>query len=155
MKSNFRQSMNWLHTWSGFIFGWLLYFIFITGTVGYFENEIDRWMKPEVSVVDNAIDQDTVLVAAEQQLQKLAPDSPSWYISFPFSRIPYIQIQWLQLANKEANIPKKWHEKNIDMETREVNNVRETAGGETLYRLHYNLHYMPQFHRLSHWCRHS
>ncbi|MBE0380470.1 hypothetical protein PPRY_b0817 [Pseudoalteromonas prydzensis ACAM 620] len=42
MKPRFRQSMSWLHTWSGFVFAWLLFFIFITGTVGYFENEIDR-----------------------------------------------------------------------------------------------------------------
>ena len=32
MKEGFRQSMAWLHTWSGLLFGWLLFAIFLTGT---------------------------------------------------------------------------------------------------------------------------
>lgn len=48
---HFRQSMNWLHTWAGLVLGWLLYFMFLTGTLGYFDEEIDRWMKPEIVAV--------------------------------------------------------------------------------------------------------
>ena len=44
----FRQSMAGLHTWLGVLVGWLLYFMFITGTVGYLDTEIDRWMRPEL-----------------------------------------------------------------------------------------------------------
>lgn len=36
-----------LHTWVGVLFGWLLYFMFVTGTAGYLDTEIDRWMRPE------------------------------------------------------------------------------------------------------------
>ena len=46
MKDRFRQSMAWLHTWLGLLFGWVLYFIFVTGTAGYLDTEIDRWMRP-------------------------------------------------------------------------------------------------------------
>lgn len=144
MKPRFRQSMNWLHTWTGFTFGWLLYFIFITGTVGYFENEIDRWMKPEVPVIEDVVNQDSVLDTAEKKLQELAADSPKWYISFPIARAPYVGVQWLQLADEQTNTPRKWHDKNIDLKSNSVIAARETAGGKTLYRMHYKLHYMPK-----------
>ncbi|MEM9335787.1 MAG: PepSY-associated TM helix domain-containing protein, partial [Pseudomonadota bacterium] len=47
MKGGFRQSMTWLHTWTGLLFCWILYFMFVTGTLGYFDTEIDHWMAPE------------------------------------------------------------------------------------------------------------
>lgn len=40
--------MAWLHTWTGLIFGWLLFAIFLTGTLSYFKEEITHWMQPEV-----------------------------------------------------------------------------------------------------------
>ena len=47
----FRQSMKWLHTWVGLMVGWVLFFMFITGTAGYFDDEITRWMEPERPLV--------------------------------------------------------------------------------------------------------
>ena len=49
-QQGFRQSMTWLHTWFGLVMCWIMYFMFVTGTLGYFDTEIDRWMKPEVPV---------------------------------------------------------------------------------------------------------
>lgn len=40
--------MAWLHTWSGLVVGWVLFFVFVTGTAGYFNSEITRWMQPEL-----------------------------------------------------------------------------------------------------------
>ena len=37
MKEGFRQAMAWLHTWAGLTFGWLLFAIFLTGTLAYFK----------------------------------------------------------------------------------------------------------------------
>ncbi|MCQ8878480.1 PepSY domain-containing protein [Pseudoalteromonas shioyasakiensis] len=135
--------MNWLHTWSGFVFAWLLFFIFVTGTVGYFENEIDRWMKPEIAIVNEPIDDLTILNKAQQQLTANAEDATQWYISYPSTRDPYIDISWLQPANKETGTRRQWHEKNLAPNTGELITTRATSGGETLYRLHYNLHYVP------------
>ena len=42
-----RQSMSWLHTWASLILGWLLYAIFLTGTLSFFQSEIYVWMKLE------------------------------------------------------------------------------------------------------------
>src|SRR3546814_13473285 len=48
VKDSFRQSMAWLHTWTGLLMGWLLFAMFVTGTAAYFQEEITRWMKPEL-----------------------------------------------------------------------------------------------------------
>lgn len=144
MKPRFRQSMSWLHTWTGFIFGWLMYFIFVTGSVGYFENEIDRWMKPEMAVVNKLIDENQILITAERHLNLLAPNSPEWYVGFPASRNPFIGISWLEPADRKTNKPREWKDKNLSPFDDLVIDVRETGGGKTLYRLHYNLHYVPK-----------
>ena len=54
MKETFRASMAWLHTWAGLLLGWVLYFMFVTGTAGYLDTEIDRWMQPELPLVAQA-----------------------------------------------------------------------------------------------------
>ena len=48
MKEGLRQSMSWLHTWSGLLVGWLLFAIFLTGTTAYYRDEISLWMRPEL-----------------------------------------------------------------------------------------------------------
>ena len=47
MKDWFRLSMAWLHTWTGLVVGWVLFFVFLTGTAGYVQIELTRWMQPE------------------------------------------------------------------------------------------------------------
>ena len=47
MKEGFRQSMAWLHTWLGLIVGWVLYYVYLTGNLGYVDKEIDYWMTPD------------------------------------------------------------------------------------------------------------
>ena len=46
MDRAFRQSMSWLHTWAGVVFGSLLFAIFWMGTLSVFDKEVDRWMAP-------------------------------------------------------------------------------------------------------------
>lgn len=48
MKQTLTQSMAWLHTWGGLLFGWLLFAIFLTGSLAVFDQEIDHWMQPEI-----------------------------------------------------------------------------------------------------------
>ncbi|MDN5540760.1 PepSY domain-containing protein, partial [Comamonas sp.] len=47
-QEGFRQAMSWLHTWSGLLLGWLLFAIFVTGTLSFFKNEFNLWMRPEL-----------------------------------------------------------------------------------------------------------
>jgi len=45
--------MNWIHSWSGLLFGWLLFIVFLTGTLTIFDNEITYWMQPELLEVSS------------------------------------------------------------------------------------------------------
>lgn len=46
-----RQSMAWLHTWSGLLPGWVVYLVFLFGTAAFFDQEINNWMRPELRTV--------------------------------------------------------------------------------------------------------
>ena len=46
-RPGLRQTMAWLHTWSGLWLSWLLFAIFLTGTLAVFEEPIGHWMRPE------------------------------------------------------------------------------------------------------------
>ena len=39
MRNGFRQSMGWLHVWSGLVVGWVLFSVFVTGTASYYRSE--------------------------------------------------------------------------------------------------------------------
>jgi uncharacterized iron-regulated membrane protein len=75
MKDTLRQSMAWLHTWSGISVGWVLYFVFLTGTVGYFSAEISRWMRPELPLSSAPVDSHESVRRALDRLQQDAPDA--------------------------------------------------------------------------------
>ena len=44
------QSMSELHTWAGLVLGWVLFAIFLTGTLAVFDKELNWWMQPELRV---------------------------------------------------------------------------------------------------------
>jgi hypothetical protein len=46
-QGGFRQAQAWLHTWCGLWFSWLLFAVFLTGTLAVFEEPISHWMTPE------------------------------------------------------------------------------------------------------------
>ena len=39
--------MAWLHTWVGLWFSWLLFTVFLTGSLAVFSEPITHWMTPE------------------------------------------------------------------------------------------------------------
>ena len=142
MKDTFRQSMTWLHTWAGLVFCWILYFMFITGTLGYFDTEIDRWMQPELRTVENATLAQSI-DTARARLESEAPGAERWLISPPGNReTPQLNIFWQQ-PRTEAGAGERG-EQMLDVHSGEPLAARETAGGQTLYRMHYLLHYLPR-----------
>ena len=46
-QGGFRQAQAWLHTWCGLWLSWLLFAVFLTGTLAVFEEPITHWMTPE------------------------------------------------------------------------------------------------------------
>jgi uncharacterized iron-regulated membrane protein len=140
MKSGFRQSMSWLHTWGGLTVGWILYFVFLTGTLGYFDTEIDRWMKPELRPETASLHQS--IITAEQRLKQQAAGAERWFISPPTNREnPNLRIFW-QMPATDGKPGVRGNEL-LNAETGELLGGRATGGGQTLYRMHYALHYIP------------
>ncbi|MFC6978481.1 PepSY-associated TM helix domain-containing protein [Microbulbifer taiwanensis] len=134
----FRQSMTGLHTWAGLALGWVLYFIFLTGTAGYFDTEIDRWMQPELPApqIDlPAADTVTVLLA---RLQREAPAAERWFITLPADRnTPYPQFFWQGASSSSSRLT-------VDATSGEAFTARDTGGGQLLYQMHWRLHYLPR-----------
>lgn len=151
-NKTFRQSMSWLHTWAGLVLGSILYFMFITGATGYFDEEVTLWMQPEV-VTNSGVDQAQMLAVAESRLTEVASDSKEWWINFPIGRRQGLVIWWKAFANKDANNDGKddgeWKSEALDPQTGQPTGARKTSGGGTLYSMHYALHYIPRV--LAYW----
>lgn len=138
-----RQSMSWLHTWASLILGWLLYAIFLTGTLSFFQNEISIWMKPEFhqSVPPKTqIEQTRVALA---YLQQHHPDAGSWAIQLPNSR-QNTTILNIRGAGEDPRARRGGTRLTIDSATGEVLQARETRGGSFLYRFHFELYGLPR-----------
>lgn len=138
-----RQSMSWLHTWASLILGWLLYAIFLTGTLSFFQNEISIWMKPEFhqSVPQKTqIEQTRVALA---YLQQHHPDAGSWAIQLPNSR-QNTTILNIRGAGEDPRARRGGTRLTIDSATGEVLQARETRGGSFLYRFHFELYGLPR-----------
>lgn len=145
MKGSLRQSMAWLHTWAGLLVGWVLFFVFLTGTFGYVNYEITRWMKPESPLASALPPNSAMLPMAEQWLGREAGGAQSWSIVFPGGRRhSELAVGWR--AWPKANDRRgKFTRKTLDPTTGQelVEATRKTGGGNTLYLMHYALHYMP------------
>jgi uncharacterized iron-regulated membrane protein len=140
MKGSFRQSMGWLHTWSGLIVGWVLFAIFVTGTASYYRADISRWMRPELAQVE-AVQGPELAAAAERGVAYLkvhAPKARNWLIGLPRPDHPVIDLFW---RNRPGEPPGHVL---LDPRTGTEAAVRDTEGGDFLYLFHFELH-MPSF----------
>lgn len=92
MEQTFRESLNWLHTWTGVVLGPLLFIVFWTGTICVFDKEIDRWMIPQTRLVYSGepVSADALLVEAA----KLPPRNAPWAMIMPTERDPFAWIAY-------------------------------------------------------------
>lgn len=142
MKDHFRQSMAWLHTWTGLLLGWVLYFMFVTGTAGYLDTEIDRWMRPEAPTAHFPLPADSVTGQARAYLEAHAPAAERWFINLPINRNdPYPRVFWSGAKGEGVETSGN---RQLDSATGAALAARDTAGGQTLYRMHWKLHYLPE-----------
>jgi len=166
----FRQSMSWLHTWSGLLLGWLLFAVFVTGTLSFFREEITLWMQPELHQARSG---DEMLSHAERVLRQQAPRASQWFISLPDARSPVLELRWPAGTNRtrgsaaagnetasphpaaarqqsETSSPapaaRASHHRTemkrlmLDPASGEILQPRQTAGGNFLYRFHFELY---------------
>ncbi len=138
MKESLRQSMAWLHTWTGLLLGWLLFAMFTTGTAAYFQDEITRWMQPEIA---GRPDPAAAAEGAVRFLQTTAPDAKRWFITPPNSRSATTQVFW-QPEGDQPPGSRRDTSAVLDGDGHEIE-ARETRGGTFLYRFHFDLHYLP------------
>ena len=151
MKEGFRQSMAWLHTWTGLVVGWVLFFMFVTGTAGYFHYEITRWMEPERPLVEAlpTAERAQMISLALDQLEQRAPNAANWDITLP--HYSPLSRGWQDFSIRWEDLPEPGHDHGargnatlnpLTGEHLESTPVRATGGGELLYEMHYRLHYM-------------
>ncbi|MBR0663287.1 PepSY domain-containing protein [Roseomonas hellenica] len=135
MKHGFRQSMAWLHTWSGLLVGWVLFAVFLTGTVSYFRPEISLWMRPELhGAAPNPRAAEVILA----ELQRRAPDVPSWNIQLPTAHNPVATAFW-----RDRTAERGFRLIQMDPRTGGELSARGTAGGDFFYAFHFQLYSMP------------
>lgn len=145
MKQGFRQSMDWLHTWLGLMVGWVLFFVYLTGTVGYLDTEIDYWMTPDKPFFANTPANNEQLDLAQARLQQIAPEAESWRIQLIGGReAHYLDITWTERAQSGLARGNTGSETLHPVTGQPVDtSARATGGGQLLYKMHYNLAYMP------------
>jgi uncharacterized iron-regulated membrane protein len=144
-SGGFRQSMAWLHTWSGLALGWVLFFMFLTGTFGYLNSEVDRWMRPELPLSSAPPPSAELSSLAEQRLRALADGAVSWVIRLPVERSsPGFSVRWrgATAAGDRGTDTTEMLDTRTGVPLEDT--VRETGGGRALYRMHYELHYLPE-----------
>lgn len=134
-----RQSMSWLHTWAGIVPGWLLYAVFFTGTLSYFVDEINLWMKPELHASVPAAHSAERALAG---MQKIAPEAATWTLELPNERQTTVSATWRDRNAPAGRAGTKRAE--LDAATGEKIETRETRGGSFLYRFHFELHAMDR-----------
>lgn len=152
MKEGFRQSMAWLHTWTGLVVGWVLFFVFVTGTAGYVDDEITRWMEPErpLQMRVEGAQRGAMLERALARLEQVAGNAKRWTITLPHTSMEPRGEQGLAIAWED--LPERGHDygrrgsEALNAHTglpRQEVEPRETGGGTALYEMHYALHYLP------------
>lgn len=146
MKESLRQGMAWLHTWVGLLAGWVMLFVFVTGTASYFSFEIDRWMRPELPLVDAPWDQASAIGQAQAYLQAHHAHAELWNIGLPVERTqPYLGL-FVRDPRMPDGTPGRTYRAIYDAGAAQfvpALPARDTGGGQLLYRMHYVLHYMP------------
>ncbi|MDF2569068.1 MAG: hypothetical protein K0R55_672 [Sporomusa sp.] len=122
--------MRELHTWGGLIFGWLLFVIFLTGTLAVFEPELTHWMKPELRGAQVSPVQ--AIATADKKLRQIAPNADVWLIRLPNDRSPALEVRW----KKDKATLKRY----INPQTGTLIQDRQTEGGDFFAHFHYELH---------------
>ena len=143
MQKGFRQSMAWLHAWSGLVVGWVLFAVFVTGTASYYKTEISRWMQPELRAAE-APGPEALAAAVERgvaYMQVHAQGARAWFITPPRPEKPVVELFWRNGPGREPGHVL------LDPESGAPAAVRDTKGGDFLYRFHFELNMAPLWGR--------
>ncbi|MET0331087.1 MAG: PepSY-associated TM helix domain-containing protein [Dyella sp.] len=127
MKHSFAPSMPWLHTWAGLVVGWVLFVIFLSGTLACFDKELDYWMRPALHHLPAG---PTSMDAATRTLRAMAPHAETLYLRPPSARDP--SIHGFAFEPDQPYI-------DVAFNPRDGQRIPDTVGGTFFFTLHYNL----------------
>ncbi len=133
-KPGFRPAMNWLHTWAGLTLGTLLFTIWWMGTLSVFDQEIDRWMKPETRLApaSQTLDADAVI---SRVMEKYPGDElESFLIYLPRERKPFFEVYGELKDSGRVN------ERLHAVTGEPLGESRSRAASGFFYPMHYRLH---------------
>lgn len=133
MKGSLTQSMAWLHTWGGLVFGWLLFAVFFTGTLSVFPIAITAWMQPELHEVRHASHEETVALAV-RTLEDNARLASQWTIRMPNEERPLLTVGWRTRDPDGSTVQRQ-----LDPATGAAMHPRRTLGGGFFVRFHFSL----------------
>ena len=129
-QASLTQPMSELHTWAGLVLGWVLFAIFLTGTLAVFDKELNWWMQPELRVTGQS--QAEAVQVAEDWLRANHTGASAWNIGLPSERGPGLSVS--------AGEQRRGERTYLDASTGELVEPRDTAGGSFFFRFHYTLH---------------
>ena len=134
MRKTFTLSMLWLHTWAGLIFGWVLFSIWLAGSLCVFWFELDYWARPELHAVPVAV-RSAQVQSAMGYLQRTAPDARRWIIVLPNpdGRDPVLHTSTTSALSGTQFLP--------DTSGRQV--ATHTMGGRFFVDFHWTLNHSP------------
>jgi uncharacterized iron-regulated membrane protein len=135
-----RQTMAGLHTWAGLLAGWLLFAMFLTGTVSFFKDELSAWMRPELPLQSQVPDPALTAQRVTDRLSRIAAGSTQWGMRLPDQRNGTVSTFWRVPAGEGR---RSFEEAQLDPSTGHEVSSRDTTGGEFFYRFHFQFHYMP------------
>ncbi|MEM9386675.1 MAG: PepSY-associated TM helix domain-containing protein [Pseudomonadota bacterium] len=133
-QPGFRDSMEWLHTWTGVVVGALLFTIFWMGTLSVFDKEIDRWMMPQMRgsaapvPAPSAIDIDSAIEALSAAPSELPIEGI--YLSLPTARTPVMTGYVSYAAAQEGTTARSGEES--EEEAQYIARIIEPSTGEFL-----------------------
>ncbi len=145
-RGSFRQAQAWLHTWCGLWVSWLLFAVFLTGTLAVFEEPITHWMTPEHHAEEAA---QAAAAAGGNLSQRLAwglaymekhhPDAEMWEL-WPADAegAGRLTVYWFDAARAYAEA--KLNPANGEPLGTVARTARDTLGGHHFVDFHYQLH---------------
>ncbi len=127
-----------LHEWGGFLVGWFVFAIALSGSLAVFRPEISQWMRPELtSMTANPLHATETGIA---WLQTHAATAPAWYLTIEEKRAPYIEALYFNGT--------RYVERALDPTTGSPDTIRDTMGGDFFYRFHFELQLPHPFGRI-------
>jgi uncharacterized iron-regulated membrane protein len=131
--------MAWLHTWSSLWACWVLFAVFLTGTLSVFDEDITRWMKPglppKAELAQMNADRVGAIKMAQAHLEKVAPQGHFWSVVLP-GKDAAIRVLWED--DKE-----QFQQVRLDPATGKPagkDAERETEGGHHFVHMHFEFH---------------